>query len=236
MNDDREFRDPALDALLREHSRETPPAAVDASVRAEARGALDGESRARGAVRHRQAWRWWAPVAAAAAFAGVMVGVVPTAPTSVTPATPIASDSPADTAAVTSQPLPQTEKRDLSLDEVRPAERADAEPSHNRADGRRASAVPRAPSQSAHAAAPARQDGNAPAAAGGQEAEASSARAVGAAPALTRTAWIARIRALRAEGREPAAIRALEQFRHAFGDVDAQLPADLREWAKKLRR
>ncbi|MEO8537562.1 MAG: hypothetical protein ABI533_08535, partial [Betaproteobacteria bacterium] len=89
---------------------------------------------------------------------------------------------------------------------------------------------------SAHAAAPALQDGNAPAAAGRQEAEASSARAVGAAPALTRTAWIARIRALRAEGREPAAIRALEQFRHAFGDADAHLPADLREWAKKLRR
>jgi hypothetical protein len=46
---------------------------------------------------------------------------------------------------------------------------------------------------------------------------------------------IARIRALRNRGDVHEATRALPDFRAAFSDADARLPADLREWANTLR-
>jgi hypothetical protein len=47
--------------------------------------------------------------------------------------------------------------------------------------------------------------------------------------------WIARIRALRSRGDVQGATRALADFRAAFSDADARLPADLREWANAER-
>ena len=69
MDADRELRDPELDALVREHSAETPPARVDAAILAAAHRAVRGEGR-----RHERALagrrgaggcrllpqRWWA--------------------------------------------------------------------------------------------------------------------------------------------------------------------------------
>jgi len=48
--------------------------------------------------------------------------------------------------------------------------------------------------------------------------------------------WIGRLRALRARGDIPEATRALADFRRAWPDADARLPADLREWANALPR
>ena len=97
MNDERDLRDPALEALLRAHSTQSPPPAVDAAVLAAAHRAVDGEARARPA-RATQPWRWWMPLAAAAVIGIVVVGVLPLAPTLVDPAPPAISDAPAGTA------------------------------------------------------------------------------------------------------------------------------------------
>ena len=93
MNDDRDLHDTALDALLRTHSAETPPPAVDAAVLAAAHRAIDGEMRARPA-RATQPWRWWMPLAAAAAIGVVVIGILPMAPTLVEPTPPATSDAP----------------------------------------------------------------------------------------------------------------------------------------------
>lgn len=109
MNDDRDLHDTALDALLRTHSAETPPPAVDAAVLAAAHRAVDGEMRARPA-RATQPWRWWMPLAAAAAIGVVVVGIFPLAPTLVEQTPPAISDSPMDAATPSrssaSQPAP----------------------------------------------------------------------------------------------------------------------------------
>ena len=102
MNDDRDLHDTALDALLRTHSAETPPPAVDAAVLADAHRAVDGEMRARPA-RATQPWRWWMPLAAAAAIGVVVIGILPLAPTLVEQTPPAISDSPMD-AATSSRP------------------------------------------------------------------------------------------------------------------------------------
>ena len=98
MNDDRDLHDTALDALLRTHSAETPPPAVDAAVLAAAHRAVDGEMRARPA-RATQPWRWWMPLAAAAAIGVVVIGILPLAPTLVESTPPATSDAPTTPAA-----------------------------------------------------------------------------------------------------------------------------------------
>jgi len=98
MNDERDIRDAALEALLRAHSTESPPPAVDAAVLAAAHRAVDGEPRARPA-RATQPWRWWMPLAAAAAIGVVVIGIFPLAPTIVEPTPPAISDAPTAAAA-----------------------------------------------------------------------------------------------------------------------------------------
>lgn len=92
MNDDREPRDPALDALLAEHSTETPPAHIDAAILAAAHRAVASGPRPALAT---QAWRWWMPLAAAAVIGLVVVGVLPLAPSIVTESPPTVTDVPA---------------------------------------------------------------------------------------------------------------------------------------------
>ena len=53
-------RDDAIDRLMREHSRETPPAALDDAIRAAARRAVGAKPRGKPAVAEaREPWRWW---------------------------------------------------------------------------------------------------------------------------------------------------------------------------------
>lgn len=67
-------RDPRLDAAWSAASREQPPPALDAAIRAAARRGLDGAPRTR---RRRQ---WWYPVAAAATVALLAVGIAQLTP------------------------------------------------------------------------------------------------------------------------------------------------------------
>jgi hypothetical protein len=73
MTADREPVDPALDAMLRENARETPPAHVDAAILAAAHRAVASAPRARS----RRHWRLWVPFAAAATVAAVVIGLHP---------------------------------------------------------------------------------------------------------------------------------------------------------------
>lgn len=78
--------------------------------------------------------------------------------------------------------------------------------------------------------------------AGRAEADASAAPHVSGAgkpapPGVPRTVdeWIARLRALRREGRETEAQSALQDFRATWPDADTRLPPDLREWAATVK-
>jgi len=272
MNDDREPRDPALDALIGEHSTETPPAHIDAAILAAAHRAVASGPRPALAT---QAWRWWMPLAAAAVIGLIVVGVLPLAPSIVTEPAPVVSDMPAG---ASSAPVPH-------FDSWRPAEPSAAAPSPAmtplavRPEDR---PVPRAPANVTaperklerdrpapgqvrkdrvlDEAADARKSQAAAAGALGSAIESSPAAAPGAVPPLARPGlaapqrapsadgrdefdarphtadeWIARIRALRSRGDVQGATRALADFRAAFSDADARLPADLREWANAER-
>ena len=109
-------RDPDLHKLYREHSREEPPSALDASILAAAHRAVASAPRKAGAEATRPQ-RWWMPLAAAAAIGVVAIGIVQQAPketaidaTSVAtaPATPPSSApvQQAPAAAAESQPAP----------------------------------------------------------------------------------------------------------------------------------
>jgi Meckel syndrome type 1 protein len=93
MTDEREIHDPAIDALLRTHLEQTPSPSVDAAILAAAHRAVEAPRRA-SAARATHPWRWWMPLAAAAAIGIVVIGIVPLAPTLVEPATPTVSDAP----------------------------------------------------------------------------------------------------------------------------------------------
>ncbi len=62
-------RDPALAALWREHSTETPPPHVDAAILAAAHRATASAPHGRERWLGPRAWRWWMPLAAAAVIA-----------------------------------------------------------------------------------------------------------------------------------------------------------------------
>ena len=97
MNPDRDSFDPTLDALLREHSSETPSPALDAAILAAAHRAVGSEPAAAAPPERR--WRLWMPLAAAAALAAIVVGVAPLSPTAEHDAAPVVSDTPARDAA-----------------------------------------------------------------------------------------------------------------------------------------
>jgi hypothetical protein len=68
-------RDPELEKLYREHSREEPSSALDARILAAAHRAVDSGPRKAGAEATRPQ-RWWMPLAAAAAIGVIAIGVV----------------------------------------------------------------------------------------------------------------------------------------------------------------
>jgi hypothetical protein len=68
-------RDPELEKLYREHSREEPSSALDAKILAAAHRAVDSGPRKAGAEATRPQ-RWWMPLAAAAAIGVIAIGVV----------------------------------------------------------------------------------------------------------------------------------------------------------------
>src|SRR5947208_191484 len=71
----RDTRDPVLEALMREHSAETPSPSLDAAILAAAEQAAASPPNKR--TRATQSWRVWLPLAAAAVVAIVAFGLVP---------------------------------------------------------------------------------------------------------------------------------------------------------------
>ena len=278
MNGDRDCRDAVLDAIMREHMDEAPPAHVDTAILAAARRAVANAPHAIESTKARQAWRWWMPLAAAAAIGVVAIGVMPLAPVSA-PETPAAvSDSPASSAssdAAVHSKIDNSESADASNDQPRALRkearsRSGAPPAPPRPAGAPPPSAPQPtppppstallaaspPSNAAVAPPPSADQLAAPPATSAPLAAREARRpmngAAGAAalpePAqqalrdregperADASSWIARIRALRAQGNAAEAAGELARFREAFDDADARLPEDLRAWAASLRR
>jgi Meckel syndrome type 1 protein len=257
-------RDPALAALWREHSTETPSPRVDAAILAAAHSAVADAQHGRERSPGQRAWRWWVPLAAAAVVAVVVVGVKPPSQTIVDDAAQSASDRPAASAEKQSAtptpaappaappvaPLamtsPRTEAAQPSI--APPPQVAPAAPDTSASRGRgkvdaervQAFAAPPPARAAASIAAPAQPASPAGAAAGGSNSAAAESTAPAAradqATALSTDDWIARIRTLRERGAQDEALRELARFRAVYPDADARLPADLREWAKRMPR
>jgi len=90
-------RDPALDVAWREHSTETPSAALDAAILAAAHRAVGSAPKAatRAAAEATSPQRWWMPLAAAATIGAVALGILQTMPQQDSITTPAVSDAPA---------------------------------------------------------------------------------------------------------------------------------------------
>ena len=213
-------RDAELAAVWREHSTETPPAHVDAAILAAAHREVASPPRERERWLGSRTWRWWVPLAAAAALAVIVVGVKPPGQTLVDDAAQTASDIPATRAEKQiATPAPAEKQRDLVAPAVpAPSAKADAIEPRQKLEERRAPAFatppPSAVTKEAVTAQPGRDD---------------------AAAALSVEARINTIRALRGDGRVDEALRELARFRAAYPDADAHLPRDLREWANSMR-
>ena len=91
-------RDPELEKLYREHSREEPPPALDAAILAAAHRAVESGPRKVGAEATRPQ-RWWMPLAAAAAIGVVAIGVIQQVP----------KDTAFDSTSVATAPAPAPE-------------------------------------------------------------------------------------------------------------------------------
>src|SRR3954451_22698959 len=135
MNDNRDPFDPELDALLRGHSTDAPPAAVDAAILAAAHRAVESARRS-AANRSAQAtrpWRWWMPLAAAATIGAIAIGMLQLAPKESDSTATIVTDT------------PQTARSKLAP--IAPAAPAASVREGNAETPRVASEAPRAPSE-----------------------------------------------------------------------------------------
>jgi hypothetical protein len=94
---DNPHRDPALDSAWREHSAETPSAAMDAAILAAAHRAVKSAPRdaAKPAAEATSPQRWWMPLAAAATIGAVALGILQTMPQHEIVTSPTVSDTPA---------------------------------------------------------------------------------------------------------------------------------------------
>ena len=81
MTTDRNHADPALEALLRAYSSETPSAELDATILAAAHRAVRSTPlEAEQSAEATRPWRWWMPLAAAATIGAITIGVLQLAP------------------------------------------------------------------------------------------------------------------------------------------------------------
>ncbi len=125
---DRDLHDPALDAAWRAHSREEPPARLDAAIlaaahRASGAGPRDVTAEARGP------WQWWWPLAAAATIGTVAIGVIQLVPADRDAAT-VVSDAPRATLAkrerATPEPKPVTRAKEADAGATSPVAAAES--------------------------------------------------------------------------------------------------------------
>ena len=208
--------DPRVDAAWRKVSRDEPPAVVDATILAAARGAARQTPWPRTPPAREAWWRRWQPMAAAAGVVGLAFVLVQMLPRN----EPLQSP-----AAPAPQPLPESAARQ-STSESRatvPASPAPAAPP--------APAALAAPSAAAAPATEAPQKAVRRELAGnGVSADMATATTAeaGMQPA---DAWVRRIADLHAAGDDAAAAAELRAFRAAYPDADSRLPETMRAWA-----
>jgi len=251
MNPDREPFDPTLDALLHAHADEAPSPEIDAAILAAAHRAVQSgprESNKRAAAT--SAWRWWMPLAAAATIGAITIGVLQLMPKELEPTSAtIMSDTPPSASAVSEPNTPPPPAAAMSTDKVEaPRAKTDAPQAKARADrpapappmrneAERAAASEPFPAQRERDAATRESAGSAPSR---MEAPAPALAKQSAAATVAQSArpeqWIARIRQLLADGKTDDAARELSDFRAAFPDADARLPAELQTWAASVKR
>ncbi len=233
------LRDTALDAAWRAHSREEPPAHLDAAIlaaahRAVAAGPRDIRQVAAGTTGPH---RWRMPLAAAAMIGAVVIGVSRLVPPDRVPIAPSVSDIPARDAAPPGNPIPTLPPPADAPPVVfapSPAEGApaaalgavapsgDAASESERADQASARDSTFAPAQRSQARAAATPPARGMLRAKSNEPNASTPDA---------DAWVARIRKLYAEGKRTEAAKELDALRAAVPDADRRLPPELRAWA-----
>lgn len=248
-------QDAALDGAWRSVSTEQPSARVDAAILAAARNAVaDRRETARATPARftpRQRWSQWAPMAAAAAVAGLALTLVQTLPRDPDHAPPPAvPESAKSAAAPTAVPAPAPALPD-------PAERQRFEAPHASdtvgpvAQERAAPApVVAAPSDipAPPAAIPAENPAGGIAAAsqvpsvgsnesrsvaGAKRGELADSMVTG--EAASPEEWVTKILALHDAGDIAAAEDTLRAFRVAVPDADRYLPKSLGEWAALVR-
>ena len=146
MTDDRDLDDPALDALLRAHSQETASPAVDAAILAAAHRAVTSTPQAAARAPSTPAWRGWIPIAAAAAIAAVVIGVLPLTPTIDTDSRhlPAAEKASADAPSASPPPAPAAPSPARPMIAPLPRESAAAAGASVKSDAARDVGTPRA--------------------------------------------------------------------------------------------
>jgi hypothetical protein len=251
MNPDRDHVDPALDALLRAHSAETPPSELDATILAAAHRAVrSAPLEAEQSAEATRPWRWWMPLAAAATIGAITIGVLQLSPKQPDATSTIVSDTP-PVVAVPAQPAApfvapaendKAEAPRVATEAPRAKVRSDraAQGPPARAEAERAPAPDPFPAATDKTV---REFGSnatgtverSPAAASGAPA-AMAKSAVADAHTRSAAERVERIRALVAEGKLAEAAQELTAFRAAYVDADARLPAELQTWAATIKR
>jgi hypothetical protein len=97
VNPERDPSDPALDRLLRADADASPSAELDAAILAAAHRAVASAPRETRSAEATRPWRWWMPLAAAAAIGAVAIGVLQLVPSGHESVPAVVSDMPAAT-------------------------------------------------------------------------------------------------------------------------------------------
>jgi hypothetical protein len=238
-------RDAALERVWRAASTEQPSARMDAAILAAAHAAVVSQRAATSAttarVPARSRWNRWAPMAAAAAVAGLALTLVQTLPREPTrTSTPAARQSAAPVTQKSATPAAPEVAPTLAPAQTRSAERQ--ETAAPRASGHDNSSAPQTASPPVANAAPPSLPVEAIEERSSVEDRGSfgAARSKAADAALTTGVvqvdqWVQRIVALHATGDVVAAADALRAFRAEEPGADRHLPESLREWAGSVQ-
>ena len=182
MTDERDLRDPALDAAWRAQSTETPPPALDAAILAAAHRAVKSAPEKIGPGREAtRPWRWWTPLAAAAVIGVIAIGALQLAPHEPDPTKVVVSDMPPTIASkpeTTVAPSPPAAAPQSTAPPPAPRQErrvAEAKPPRSSDAAKRESSAP--PAQPAPEPFPARRDAAAAAAPAAESSAAGRAEA-----------------------------------------------------------
>jgi len=240
--------DPKLGALLREHSTDAPSSDIDAAILAAAHRAVQSapQSAVNRAAEATRPWRWWMPLAAAATIGAIAIGVLQVTPKESDSTATVVSDTPPAIRSKPQQVQPTAPAASVGKDngeapraKVRVDRPAPSPAPAQKMEAERAASAEPFPSRERDAV----EQANAAGAMARSEAPRATAPALAKqsvaaadAQATSPEQWIARIRALLADGKTQYADQELIAFRAAYPDADARLPAELRAWAATVKR